>query len=129
MAKFAFVLFFSLLAVWRIKRGFRNGILKEIVTILSGAVSLVCVVLLFLAVSSVIAKATSTLVVCIVALVILGIAFKICNLIFSPLLAIGNISVIGGLNKILGAVLGFGEACAIAFLLYKILDYFNIYLF
>ena len=127
MTKFIFVLVVFLLFVWRIKKGFSNGIMKEIVNILSAAVSLVCVALVLLAISSLVAKALSTLTVCVFGLILLGIVFKICGLIFRPILAISNVSVIGGLNKILGAVLGAGEACALAYLLYRLLDYMNIY--
>lgn len=127
MTKFIFVLVVFLLFVWRIKKGFSNGIMKEIVNILSAVVSLVCVALVLLAISSLVAKALSTLAVCVFGLILLGIVFKICGLIFRPILAIGNISVIGGLNKMLGAVLGAGEACALAYLLYRLLDYMNIY--
>lgn len=101
--------------------------MKEIVNILSGAISLVCVALVFFAVSSVIAKATGTLIVCIIGLVVLGIVFKLCSLIFRPLLAISNVAVIGGLNKMLGAALGFGEACMVAYIAYRLLDYFGVY--
>ena len=127
MTKFIFVLVVFLLFVWRIKKGFSNGIMKEIVNILSAVVSLVCVALVLLAISSLVAKALSTLVVCVFGLILLGIIFKICGLIFRPILSIGNVFVIGGLNKILGAVLGAGEACALAYLLYRLLDYMNIY--
>ena len=127
MTKFIFVLVVFLLFVWRIKKGFSNGIMKEIVNILSAVVSLVCVALVLLAISSLVAKALSTLVVCVFGLILLGIVFKICGLIFRPILAISNVTVIGGLNKILGAVLGAGEACALAYLLYRLLDYMNIY--
>ena len=114
MTKFIFVLVVFLLFVWRIKKGFSNGIMKEIVNILSAVVSLVCVALVLLAISSLVAKALSTLVVCVFGLILLGIIFKICGLIFRPILSISNVSVIGGLNKILGAVLGAEEACALA---------------
>ena len=55
--KLIFALIILLLFVWRIKRGFANGIMGEIVTIVSGAVALICVVLIFFAVTSVRAKA------------------------------------------------------------------------
>lgn len=109
------------------KKGFSNRIMKETVNILSAVVSLVCVALIFFAINSVIAKAMSTLTVCIIGLILLGIAFKICRLIFNPILALGNIPVIGGLNKVMGAVMGAAEAFALAYLLYKVLDYMGIY--
>ena len=94
MVRLIFTLIVFLLFVWRIKKGFHNGIMKEIVTLLSGVVSLICVALIFFAISSAMAKAMSTLTVCIVILVLLGIAFKLCSLIFTPILALSNISVI-----------------------------------
>ena len=127
MTKFLFALVIFLLAVWRVKKGFRNGILQEVVTILSGIVSLVCVALVFLAVSSVLAQATSTLIVCVAALIALGIVYKICNLIFRPILALGNVSVIGGVNRVCGAVLGLAEAFLLAYVLYRMLDFIGIY--
>lgn len=126
--KLAFAIAVCLLALWRVKRGFKNGILKEIVNILSGAISLVCVALVFYAVSSVMAGAMSTLTVCVIALIVLGILFKVCNLIFKPILALGDVAVVGGINKFLGAVLGLAEAGAIAYLAYRVCLYLDIYI-
>ena len=126
--KLAFAIAVCLLALWRAKRGFKNGILKEIVNILSGAISLVCVALVFYAVSSVMAGAMSTLTVCVIALIVLGILFKVCNLIFKPILALGDVAVVGGINKFLGAVLGLAEAGAIAYLVFRVCLYLDIYI-
>ncbi|MDE6387024.1 MAG: hypothetical protein K2L82_04345 [Lachnospiraceae bacterium] len=128
MTRIVFVLIVFLLFVWRMKRGFHNGMMKEVVTLLSGAVSLVCVALIFFAVSSVMAKAMSTLTVCVVSLVLLGIAFKLCSLIFSPLLALSNISIIGGVDKALGGVMGAAEALVLSCLIFFALDYIGIYI-
>lgn len=127
MVKFVFVLIIFLLFIWRIKRGFDNGMMKEVVTILSGAVSLVCVALVFLAVSSAEAGAMSTLTLCIICLVILGIVFKLCGLIFKPILGLSNISIIGGLDKVLGVIMGAAEALALSGLIYFALDHIGIY--
>lgn len=126
--KLAFAIAVCLLVLWRVKRGFKNGILKEIVNILSGAISLVCVALVFYAVSSVMAGAMSTLTVCVIALIVLGILFKVCNLIFKPILALGDVAVVGGINKFLGAVLGLAEAGVIAYLVYRVCLYLDIYI-
>lgn len=127
MRKIIFALIVFLLFVWRIKKGFRNGIMKEIVTILSGGIALVCVALILLAVSSK-DKAPSVFVLCLIGLAVLGIVYKLCSLIFRPILALSNVSVIGGFNKILGAVMGAAEAAIFSFLLYYILDYMGIYI-
>ncbi len=129
MVKFIFVLIVFFLFAWRVKKGFANGVMGEIVTIVSGAVSLVCVALLFFAVTSVMVKAISTFTLCVIALILLGIVFKICSLIFRPLLGLSNFSIIEGFNKILGAAMGALEACVLAGLLYYILGYMGIFVF
>ena len=126
--KFAFFLISFLLAAWRMKKGFHNGMMKEIVNILSTAVSCVSIVLIFLTISSVMAKTFSMLTVCILGLIGIGIIFKLCKLIFAPIMAIVNISIINGLDKVAGAVLGLGEAIICTWFLYHILGYFDIYI-
>lgn len=126
---FAFAAAIFLLFIWRVRRGYACGMMQELVNVLSGACALVCVALVLIAVSSAVNRSTHILTVCIVALVLLGICFKICRLIFTPLLAVGNISIVSGINKLLGAVLGAAEACVLAFLFYKVFRYFGIYLF
>lgn len=101
--------------------------MKEIVTILSGVVSLICVTLMFFAVSSYMARAVSTLTVCVVGLTLLGILFKVCGLIFKPILALSNISLIGAVDQILGAVMGAAEAFLLSCALYIVLDRLGIY--
>lgn len=122
MTKLIFVLIIFLLFVWRVKKGFQNGIMQEVVNILSGVVALISVALIFFAVSSYMMKAMSTLTLCIAGLILVGIAFKICRLIFSPLLALGNLSVIGWLNKLCGAVMGAAEAFLLSYGIYYVLD-------
>lgn len=127
--KIVFLFFFLLLVVYRVKKGFQNGIIKEIGSIIATIVSCICIALVFFAVSSIMARTFSTLAICLIALLGIGIVNKICNLIMSPILGITKVSIIGGLNKLLGAVMGFGEAVIVAFFLYKLLDYFGVYIF
>lgn len=129
MINFACAAAMILLLIWRVKRGYACGMVQEIANILSGTVALVCVFLLFFAINSFRGKTMHVLAACVAALIVLGICFKICSLIFRPLLAVEKISVIGGINKILGAALGAAEACLIAFLLFKTLDHFGFLLF
>lgn len=129
MITFAFVAAMFLLFIWRVRGGYACGMMQEIVNVLSGAISLACVALIILAVSSAMNQSMHILTVCIVALIVLGICFKICRLIFTPLLAVGNISIVSGINKLLGAALGAAEVCVMAFLFYKVSRYFGIYLF
>lgn len=103
--------------------------LKEIINILSLIVACVCIVLLFLTVSSVAAKTFSTFAVCMAGLIGIGIVYKLCNLIFKPIEAIFHISIIHGLDKLLGAVMGFAEAAIFSYFIYRVIDYFGIYVF
>lgn len=127
--KIAFLLIILIIAICRVKKGFQNGIIKEIASIIATIVSCVCIALVFFMVSSIMARTFSTLVICVIALIGIGIAYKLCNLIMRPILGITNVSIIGGFNKLLGAVMGFGEAVIVAFFLYKVFDYFGIYIF
>ena len=123
--RLVFILIIVILAVWRIKKGYENGMVKELVNILSTIVSCVCIALIFFAVSSFIAGAFALLTLCVVALMGIGILFKWFNLIFKPVTAIANISIINGLNKFLGAIFGFGEAIILTLFLYYIFYILN----
>ena len=125
MTEFIFAIIVFVLFIWRIRKGFHNGIMNEIVTILSGVVSLVSVVLVFFAITSYKEKTLSVFALCVIGLVVLGTVFKLCSLIFKPILALSNISVIGGVNRIMGAAMGAVEAAAFSCLIYYILDYMN----
>ena len=125
MTEFIFAIIVFVLFIWRIRKGFHNGIMKEIVTILSAVVSLVSVALVFFAITSYKEKSLSVFALCVISLVVLGTVFKLCSLIFKPILALSNISVIGGVNRIMGAVMGAVEAAVLSCLIYYILDYMN----
>lgn len=127
--KFAFAAIILLLLIWRMKRGFANGMMQEVVNLLSGIISLACVALVFLAVRSAVNKSMHVLTVCVVALVLLGIVFKLCHLILTPLLAVGDISIVSGINKLLGGIMGALEGCLLAYILYKAFAHFGIYMF
>ena len=129
MVQLVFALIVFLIFIWRIKKGFANGIMKEIVTILSGVASLISVALLLFAVTSVMVKAMSTLTLSVIGLIVVGIVFKISSLIFTPVLALSNFSIIEGVNKLLGAVMGAVEACVLGGLLYYGLGYVGVYVF
>lgn len=129
MAAFAFAAVVLLVMVWRIRGGYACGMLQEMVNLVSGAIALVCVALIFLAVGSAMTRSMHVLAACVIALVLLGIVFKLCRLIFEPLLAVGNISIVSGINKLLGAALGAAEAFLLAYFSYKALAYFGIYVF
>ena len=126
--KIILILIICLLIVWRVKKGFKNGMIKEITNILSIIASLVSITLIFFVISSVMAHTFSTLTVCIAGLIGIGIVFKLCNLIFKPVTAIVNISLIHGLDKMLGAVIGFGEAAICVYFLWRALDYLGIHI-
>lgn len=124
---FVFAAIVLILFIWRVRGGYACGMMQEIVNLLSGVISLACVALIFLAVTSAMSKSTHILTACIIALILLGILFKVCRLIFAPLLAVSNISIVSGINKVLGAAMGAAEACLLAYFSYKALAHFGIY--
>lgn len=115
-----------LIALWRMKKGFRNGMVKEIVNILSIIVACVSITLIFFSISSVVAHTFSTLTVCVIGLIGIGIGTKLCSLIFKPVQGIINISIVHGLDKMLGACMGLAEAAIFFYFAYRIMDYFGI---
>ena len=129
MFTFAFAAVVLLLFIWRIRGGYACGLMQEVVNLLSGVISLACVALVFLAVTSAMNKSTHILAACIIARIFLGIFFKLCRLIFTPLLAVGSITIVSGINKLLGAVMGAAEACLLTYFSYKALAHFGIYVF
>lgn len=129
MARLVFLLMTLLLLVWRVKKGFQNGILKEIVNILSVIISVICIVLIFFTINSIMAKAYSVLTICIVGLITVGIIFKLCSLIFRPILAITNVTIIGKFDSLLGALLGILEACICIGMAYWLLGRFGMHFF
>ena len=128
MEKLIFVLIIFLLFIWRIREGYLNGMMEEIVTILSSAIALVSVGLVFLAITGYREKAISVFVLCVIGLIVLGVVFKLCGLIFRPILALSKISVIGMFNRVMGAVLGAMEAVVLSCIFYRIYDYILDYL-
>lgn len=127
MARLIFAAVVLLLFIWRTKKGLHNGMMKEVATLLSGVVSLACVALILIAVTSAMAKAMSTLTLCIVGLILLGIVFKLCDLIFKPILALSNVAVIGSFDKVLGAVMGAAEAGVLALVIYYVAKYTGVF--
>ncbi|MCM1243372.1 MAG: hypothetical protein NC314_11065 [Roseburia sp.] len=100
--------------------------IKELINILSIIVACVSISLIFISISSVVAHTFSVLAVCIVGLIAVGIVFKLCNLIFKPITAILNVSLIHGLDKITGAILGLAEALFFSYFIYYGMNYFGI---
>ena len=129
MKQIIFILLLVLLFLWRIRRGFHNGIMKELVTIFSGALALVSLALVFVAISSYREKALNVFTVCVIAIIVVGIVFKISSLILRPILALSSISVIGAVDRMLGAVLGAIEAAAVSYIACRILSGFGISVF
>ena len=127
--KIVFIVIILLMAVWRAHKGFKNGMIKELVNIFSIAAACLCITLLFLTISSIVAKTFSVLTVCIIGLIGIGLIYRLCSLIFKPITAIVNISIIHGLDKLLGAIMGLGEAVICSYFLYRVIDYFGIYAF
>ncbi len=110
-----------LIFIWRITVGFKRGMVKEIVSLIATAVGGFCVVLILSAINSYMDKEIGQLVQVIIALFIICIGYRLAHLVLTSIGLAVKLPVLKGLDKILGAVIGFIEAGVIVGVLVYIL--------
>ncbi len=110
-----------LIFIWRITVGFKRGMVKEIVSLIATAVGGFCVVLILSAINSYMDKEIGQLVQVIIALIIICFGYRLAHLVLTSIGLAVKLPVLKGLDKILGAVIGFVEAGVIVGVLVYIL--------
>lgn len=110
-----------LIFIWRISVGFKRGMVKEIISLIATAVGGLCVVLILSAVSSYMDKEIGQLVQVVVALLVICLAYRLAHILLTSIGLVAKLPVIKGLDKVLGAVVGFVEAGVIVGLLVHLL--------
>lgn len=111
-----------LIALGRVKHGWRKGMVDEIFSLLHigiGLISLFCIVLLYNAYQN---QNHTTLVVMVILLVVLGVVFKLTKVALAPLTGLKKLSLVRVIDGLLGAVIGLGEGILIAYTINKILE-------
>lgn len=108
-----------LIFLWRITAGFKKGMVQEIVSLIATIVAGFCLLLILGAVGSYMEREMGRLAQIIAVLAAVCVVYRLVSLLFTSLKLVTHLPVIKGFDKILGAVLGFGEAAVIVgFLVY-----------
>lgn len=103
----------ALIFIWRIVIGFKRGMVQEIISLIAMAVAGFCMLLILGAVGSYFDKEIGQLIRFIAVLIVVCLAYRLINILFTSLQLISKLPVIKGLDKILGAVVGLAEASVI----------------
>ena len=99
-----------LIFIWRIAAGFRKGMVHEMVSLIAVIVATFCIVLILGAVGSYMNQEIAKVIQMIVVLFVVCLVYRLVNILFTSLELISKLPVIKGLDKLLGAGLGFIEA-------------------
>jgi len=106
-----------LIFVWRIAAGFRRGMVQELIALVAIAVAGFCIVLILGALGSYMNQEIFKVVQMIAVLFAVCLVYRLVHVLFTSLELISKLPVIKGLDKLLGAGLGFIEAGLIVGLL------------
>lgn len=112
------LIIFILLVIWRCIAGFRAGMVREIISIVSLVVLAFAIMLLGSAFQSYTHKELTKLIVAVVLLLILVILHRIVSLILSSIKLISKLPVIHFADRIMGGILGSLEAVVVMWVIY-----------
>ncbi len=99
--------------IWRIIAGFSNGMVKEIIALISMAIGGVCLVLILRAIGNYMNQNIGKVVQLVVILFVICLVYRIVHVLFASIELISKLPIINWLNKLLGIVVGFLEASII----------------
>lgn len=100
------VIIFIIMIIWRICRGYKRGLAKEIHGVLSLFMTLLVLCILFLLLASIYEKNTKTTVIAAVLLVAVSLLCRLTGFIMKSVEALAKLPLIGLVNKVLGAAAG-----------------------
>lgn len=112
--------------LWRIKAGFKKGMIGEIISLISLVIAGFCLALILSAVGNYMNDQIGKVVQILIVLFVVCFIYRIANVLFTSLRLISKLPVIKGLNALLGAVLGAVEAVVIVVFAVRLLKYFSI---
>ncbi|MCL2254103.1 MAG: CvpA family protein [Lachnospiraceae bacterium] len=111
--------------IWRIAVGFSRGLVSEIISLVSMAVAAVSLFMILQIISGYFGDSRGNIIFMVIVLAVIGLVYKIANLIFTSLKLIAKLPVISAFNRLLGAALGAVEAVLIIFIVIIVLRYFS----
>lgn len=103
----------ALLVVWRMVAGFRKGLVREILSLFALVVGCVSAYLILGAVGSYLNREIGQLVGIILMLLVIGVVYKLMNLLFASLKLVSRLPVVRTADRLLGALFGILEGFAI----------------
>ena len=119
---YAALIIIALIFIWRMTVGFRKGMVQEIISLIAMAVAGVCVLLIFGAIGSYLNREIGKVVQMVIVLLVVCAVYRLIHVLFTSLELISKLPVIKWLDKLLGIVIGAGEAALIVgFIIYFLL--------
>lgn len=116
---YAALIIIALIFIWRMAVGFRKGMVQEIISLIAMAVAGVCVLLIFGAIGSYLNREIGKVVQMVIILLVVCAVYRLIHVLFTSLELISKLPVIKWLDKLLGIVIGAGEAALIVgFIIY-----------
>lgn len=116
---YAALIIIALIFIWRMTVGFRKGMVQEIISLIAMAVAGVCVLLIFGAIGSYLNREIGKVVQMVIVLLVVCAVYRLIHVLFTSLELISKLPVIKWLDKMLGIVIGAGEAALIVgFIIY-----------
>lgn len=100
----------ALIFIWRICAGFKKGMVQEVISLIAMGVAGFCVMLILGVIGSYLDKEIGQLIQFVVVLIVVCLAYRLINILFTSLQLISKLPIIKGLDKLLGAVVGLAEA-------------------
>ena len=116
---YAALIIIALIFIWRMTVGFRKGMVQEIISLIAMAVAGVCVLLIFGAIGSYLNREIGKVVQMVIVLLVVCAVYRLIHVLFTSLELMSKLPVIKWLDKLLGIVIGAGEAALIVgFIIY-----------
>lgn len=112
---------FLFILVWRVVRGFKRGMVKELVSLLSLIVASVTIILLGTALISYFEKNIISMVMAVLLLILLAVIHKVLNLVFFSAKVLTKLPVIHSCDKLLGALAGIAETIVLIWVVFALL--------
>lgn len=112
--------------IWRIVEGFRNGMVKEIISFVSLIIMSVSIILIAVALGSYMDKDIISMVVAIILFLILCILHRIISIVFFSAKVISRLPVVHGVNRLLGGIVGVCETIIITWVIFSLVMVFGL---
>lgn len=99
-----------LIFVWRIAAGFRKGMVQEIISLIAMCVAGFCVMLILGMIEGYLDRELGKVVQFLIVLFVVCLVYRLIHTLFTSLQLISKLPVVKGIDKLLGAAVGFLEA-------------------